>query len=393
MSTSPRMQRFLLIGLGVILVLPNLSHAGEDADYVLTADPIVIPTGEPTEITLSLVVFDPDDVPLGGVFFCFSPEDGLDVLGFEWLIDLSDPDLLHLDELPCPQAVWTGLVASEIAPWGIRYPVARISVLASAFGLHPVDTDVFVAHHDHFGFLAPMSEVINVVAGPCTDPADDTPPTMSVRPVYEWIPTLPFAGFIDPRGESTDGQTFDLGIRNLWVEFSEPVVDVGSTAGGTETGALTSDAFLISETGGDPPPGVEYFTFPTHREMLVRLDEPIAPQEWTTIRFDVEDLCGNPIENLGDLGPETDEPDRVDIGFLPCDIDQSGIVQPLDLLWFRQMFTGVRVPKLGGLRDYIDSDRSGTLNPTDLLRFRQLLLGTPPATRPWVGEAMNHPRP
>lgn len=392
MSTSQRIPGFLLIGLAVILVFPALSHAAGGSDYVLTADPIVIPTGEPTEITLSLVVFDPGDLPLGAILFCFSAEDGLEVLGFEWLIDLSDPDWLHVDELPCPQAVWSGLVAPEI-PWGIRYPVARISVLASESGLHLLHTNVQVFHAYLLCELSPVSEVINVVAGPCPDPADDTPPTMSVRPVYELIPALPFAGFIDPRAESTDGQAFDLGIRNLWIEFSEPVVDLGSTVGGTETGALTSDALLISATGGEPPPGVEYFTFPTHREMLVRLDGPIAPQEWTTIRFDVEDLCGNPIENLGDLGPETDEPDRVDIGFLPCDIDQSGTVQPLDLLWFRQMFTGVRVPKLGGLRDYIDSDRSGTLNPADLLRFRQLLLGTPPATRPWVGETMNHPRP
>ena len=52
-------------------------------------------------------------------------------------------------------------------------------------------------------------------------------------------------------------------------------------------------------------------------------------------------MSGIPIDNRGDLGPGMNESDRVDIGFLPDDIDQNGIVQPLDLLRFRQLLTGV----------------------------------------------------
>jgi len=116
-------------------------------------------------------------------------------------------------------------------------------------------------------------------------------------------------------------------------------------------------------------------------------------REWTTIRADVEDLCGNAIINEGNRGPNVAEPDRLDFLFLPADVDQNGGVQPADLLRFRQIMAGSFEPGQGLVTDYIDTDRSGTINPIDLLRHRQLLSGTDRATRVWLGLTANQPQP
>ena len=118
----------------------------------------------------------------------------------------------------------------------------------------------------------------------------------------------------------------------------------------------------------------------------------ITLQEWTTIVASVEDLAGNVIEPC-DPGPCDGDMDRVDVAFLPGDIDQGGSVQPLDLLRFRQILTGAYSPAQGVDEDYADTDRNGQILPLDLLRYRQLLLGQPPATQEWSGQAMLHERP
>ena len=98
-------------------------------------------------------------------------------------------------------------------------------------------------------------------------------------------------------------------------------------------------------------------------------------------------------ESCGDAGPGVDEPDRVDVAFLPGDVDQSGLVQPLDLLRFRQIVFGTFSPPQGTSEDFIDTDRNGELEPLDLLRFRQLVQGTGSATQAWAGAMLDAPRP
>ena len=107
----------------------------------------------------------------------------------------------------------------------------------------------------------------------------------------------------------------------------------------------------------------------------------------------VRNADGNLIISNGNEGPGVDEPDRVDIGFLPADADQSGDVTPFDLLRFRQIINDVVDPEQGTDEDFVDTDRSGDITPFDLLVFRELINGSGNATRSWAGETLNAPRP
>ncbi|MCH7491500.1 MAG: hypothetical protein IID05_12505, partial [Gemmatimonadetes bacterium] len=127
--------------------------------------------------------------------------------------------------------------------------------------------------------------------------------------------------------------------------------------------------------------------------VTVFLDRPPTLQEWTTIEVQAQDLSGNVIPNLGDLGPGIDEGDRVDIGALPDDVTQDGLVQPVDLTRWQQYYNGQTQPPKGEIALYIDTDRSGEIQPLDLLRFIQLFNGNGFATRVWLGEQMNNTRP
>ncbi len=193
------------------------------------------------------------------------------------------------------------------------------------------------------------------------------------------VTTSPFSGYIDPRQESSDGVNFDLGIQEISILFSEPVRDVASGP----SGELTVNAFSIATGAGE----MMVVSVDASENPLVRLglSFPLFTGGWTTVVADVEDMSGNRIDHLGDLGPNTDEPDRIDIGYLPGDVDQSGGVQALDLLRFRQALSGVFVPEVGSMLDYFDTDRNGTVQALDFLRFRQLLLGSGNATQVWQG--------
>jgi metallopeptidase family M12-like protein/dockerin type I repeat protein len=198
--------------------------------------------------------------------------------------------------------------------------------------------------------------------------------------------TRPYSGYIDPRIESSDGAQLDRGVTALSLLFSEPVVAVGG-------GALTADSFEVRETGGGVAPsivGVDNSAMPL---VVLTLDRPITLREYTTVQAMVEDLSGNVIVDNGDEGADVDETDRVDVAFLPGDIDQNGSVTPFDLLTFRQLVNGGLVLDQGESEDFVDTNRDGALTPFDLLTYRQLVNGTTPATEVWSGESLNNPRP
>jgi hypothetical protein len=200
--------------------------------------------------------------------------------------------------------------------------------------------------------------------------------------------TRPFSGYIDPRIESTNGVDLDQGVTEVAILFSEAVEDVGG-------GGLTADGFIITETGGGDPPGIVSVNGDSMPLVVLTLDRPITLQEYTTIQAVVQDMADPPnvIVDSGNQGPEVDETDRVDIAFLPGDVQQSGDTTPFDLLAFRQIVNDVVDPTQGIDEDYVDTNRDGDITPFDLLMFRQLVNGTPPATRPWSGESLNNPRP
>ena len=198
--------------------------------------------------------------------------------------------------------------------------------------------------------------------------------------------TRPCSGHIDPLNESTDGVNMDLGINELEILFSAPVFSIGGAP-------LGPSDFVVTETGVAGPPTVMAVDATNNPLVVVTLSRVLTLQEWTTVRAVVENTAGLAIDNQGDLGPATNEPDRVDVGFLPTDTNNDSMTSPFDLLRFRQIVNNVVVPDCGTDEDFIDSDRSGAFSPFDLLRFRQGFNGVSPATRAWGGESMNNLRP
>jgi hypothetical protein len=199
--------------------------------------------------------------------------------------------------------------------------------------------------------------------------------------------TEPHAGYIDPRNESKTGESVDAGVTSIYIFFSQPVF--GDSAGGP----LQTTNFLVTQTGDSTVPEVIAVERISPNTVSVTLSAPQTTGEWLTLQSAVFNGFGIPILNVGNLGPDLNEPDRIDIGFLPGDVDQNGIVQPLDLLRFRQGLTGGWAPEFGTLELYLDTDRSGEIQAVDLLRFRQLLMGTGNATQPWLGESLMAIRP
>ncbi len=192
--------------------------------------------------------------------------------------------------------------------------------------------------------------------------------------------TRPFSGYIDPRVESTDGINVDLGVTEFAILFSEPVFGIG----GDE---VSPSDFTVSVTGGTAPQIASVST-DDNPLILLTLDGPIPLSQWTTIVANVEDAAGNAIESLGNLGPGNNEPDRIDIGFLPGDVDQSADVAPFDLLRFRMIVQDSFTPEQGTDEDFADMDRSGDIAPFDLLTFRQMINGVAPTTQAWSGQSL-----
>jgi hypothetical protein len=198
--------------------------------------------------------------------------------------------------------------------------------------------------------------------------------------------TCGFSGYIDPRVESINGEVVNTGLTEVTLVFSEPVQSRGGAP-------LSTNSFLVRETGDGTPPTIDAVSTTDNQTVTLVFDRLITLQEWTTVQCKVQNMAGIAIENQGDLGPGVPEPDRIDFGFLPADVDQNGLVAPLDLLKFRQYIAGTAEPAKGILVDYVDTNRDGMVSPSDLLDFRQLLAGTAEATKAWAGETMNHPQP
>ncbi len=196
-----------------------------------------------------------------------------------------------------------------------------------------------------------------------------------------------FGGYIDPRAESTDGSNIDLGLDTVTLVFSEEVFS-------PDGGAVTVADFSVNQTGAAQPPVVVSVDASSNPVIALTLSRNITIREWTTIIADVVNADDVAVLNLGNQGDGADEPDRIDIGFLPGDINQSGNVNPVDLFQFRQIVNDIATLDQGTKEDFADMDRDGDVDPQDLFRLRQMINGvTPPATQPWANATMNNTRP
>lgn len=200
-------------------------------------------------------------------------------------------------------------------------------------------------------------------------------------------------GYIDPRIESNNCLAVNLGLDKIAVVFTEAVFTRGSTSAGTLPGTRVGpDDFSLS-VGGGTAPSIRGVHTVDDITVEITFDAIIPLQHWTTIVADVEDDDGNCIESTGNGGPGVEEPDRVDIGYLPGDVDQSQKVAPADLLLWKQYFNGIAIPPKGILDDYIDTDRDGTIDSDDLSAYRDLINGNCPATQAWAFQKMLSTQP
>ena len=222
-------------------------------------------------------------------------------------------------------------------------------------------------------------------------PEDPVPgPPVLVHGTGDVDETYPCTGYIDPRLESDNGVDLNVGVNQVIMVFNEPVFKVG---GAGSTPADTT-SFIVTETGGGLAPNVVDVGTSDNISYTVTLDRFITLQDWTTIRADVVDTCDNAIVSVGDLGPGEAEPDRLDIAFLPGDINQSAQVSLQDLINLRQFLTADSFHNDCGDLLYFDIDRDGLMpEPQDLIRFRQMSSGAEPATRNWTLAALNNPQP
>ncbi len=285
-----------------------------------------------------------------------------------------------MDE-PYSNTPWTPVVGDNSVTWSTSdNPVRWGTSYAYRFDADVPPGDVTVT----LGMYEPGTPA--TVAGTTTGPFRAGPAIVHGSDGVSFS-NWAFTGFIDAAMESDDGQNVNLGLNEFTIQFSEAVQNIGG-------GPLSADAFVVRETGGAAPPNVTGFTALHDQEVTLTLDRNITLTEWTTIEAHVQNTSGVAIENLGDLGPGVAEPDRIDIGYLPCDINQDGTVSPFDLLTFRQITVDLFDHDSGVDGDYIDTDRDGSVSPFDLLAFRQLINGvSPPATQSWNSASMGSARP
>ncbi len=179
-----------------------------------------------------------------------------------------------------------------------------------------------------------------------------------------------FDGYIDPRAESTDGQSLDVGLDAITLVFNTPLENPdGST--------LSASAFTLTDSSASAPT-ITRISTEDNRVVTIRLNETLTVAEWTTVTLNAQTQCDqSPLSGFS-----------IDIGFLPGDVDQNGAVTPVDLFIFRQYLNELSTPPMGVVADYLDTDRNSEVTPIDLFAYRQLINGIKPATRTWAGQQL-----
>ncbi|MEE9297361.1 MAG: dockerin type I domain-containing protein, partial [Phycisphaerae bacterium] len=177
-------------------------------------------------------------------------------------------------------------------------------------------------------------------------------------------------GFIDARRESNDGTDVNQGLDTITIEFTTAMQNADGTP-------ISAAAFSISDTAGTPPAIVNATSADGGKTVTLALSDHLTLQHWTTISFNGRSACNED----GFAG-------EIDIGFLPCDVNQDGRCNPLDVTKFRQYVNDIIEPDIGIEDDYTDINRNGSTNPLDLTGLRQLVFGTGLATKVWAGEVL-----
>jgi hypothetical protein len=199
-----------------------------------------------------------------------------------------------------------------------------------------------------------------------------------------------FGGYVDPKVESTDGVNVDLGLNTFNVVFN--VEPFGDGVGGPVTPANVT----VEQTGGAAPNVSSVVK--NGATVTVELDRNITLQEWTTLVFGVWSADGVQIVDNGNEGEGVDEVARLDVAFVPGDVNSSGTNQPVDLnRWLTAWNSGDPIfpsdVENGHPDDYLDISRTGGAQPQDLNLLIRSMKGQAPFIRNWRNVGVNSPRP
>ena len=181
------------------------------------------------------------------------------------------------------------------------------------------------------------------------------------------ISSVPEDGLIDARQPHPLTSLTPLqGFSVIQVCFDLPVFDAGGEA-------LAVDDFTLVETPEqvDPVPAVTAVVDLGGNCFEVQLERPITPGVWTTIIANVYSESGLAIDPAAD---------RIDIGFLPGDVDGSGGSTAVDITILVDALNGVIVLP----ESATDIDRSGQTTPNDIIQEIEVLRGAETFTE-WFG--------
>jgi hypothetical protein len=129
-------------------------------------------------------------------------------------------------------------------------------------------------------------------------------------------------GYVDPARESSNGLDINQGRDSVTIEFLGAMENADGSA-------ISADAFTLTDTNGTPPGIVSATSSDGGKTVTLQLDGFLTLQHWTTVEFNGRNACSSEAF----LG-------SIDIGTLPCDVNQDARCNPLDLTALRQLVFG-----------------------------------------------------
>lgn len=217
-----------------------------------------------------------------------------------------------------------------------------------------------------------ISDFEDILSGSHVDDDGNGVPDLCQMPVI--VSSDPADGTVDVRQDLSVSGTTPQGFDRVIVTFDRPVLDA------TTMEELTTGSFELIDTSNAAPdilsvvPGND----PPNTYEVVFVD-PITPGAWTTLIAHVVAEDGTPIGS--------NPADRVDVGFLPGDVNLDGTSTPADVLALIDSLNGQVLLPL----EQMDVNRSGIAEASDVLRLIDLLNGQN-STQAWLLEQLP-PRP
>lgn len=184
----------------------------------------------------------------------------------------------------------------------------------------------------------------------------------------------PIHGFLDARQDrSVSGRTAQ-GVDSIRLTFNCAVCPVADAETHSQ---LSTESFTISDTANTPPSVLDVQPvegLPNTFQVL--LSDPITPGAATTIMAHVESGAG--------VRTVTNSGDRIELRFLPGDVNGDGTTVPSDILSLIDHLNGITTLPI----ESTDIDRSGISAPSDIIRLIDLLNGVN-TTRSWLGASLS----